>query len=358
MLGTLLMVVSGSVACASCGSGEASPETDVTNEAQPMAMSKAEPEPAEREAKEEAARPPKPTFSMDITDPAEPAAVAAQFSEELAWYHLESQVAFGYRYTGSPGHAAVVDYLEAEMAALDGWEVEVQRATVLDSVETRYDIANVIGRYNSSGSPRLLIGTHYDTRPFAEEDPDPANHDQPILGANDGGSGTAVMLMMAEMISSLDLPIAIDFVYFDAEDQSPPNRIHDYMLGSKHYVRTMTAAQRPDLVLVIDMVADRDLQIPYEQSSLFMANDEYRRLFSWSDDMSAPAFIRTQGWRILDDHTPFQDAGIRAMLLIDFDYPQWHTLDDTLEACSAESMGQVGRTVMAWLLDYAARSQL
>lgn len=264
---------------------------------------------------------------------------ANEFDGERALSLVAYQVNLGPRTPNSPGHALMVEWLQAELGEL-GWQVELQVVSGLDE-----PIINIVARQKEAeqGQPWYIFGAHYDTRIYADRDPDPQNRTQPVPGANDGASGVAVLLELARTIPK-DYPAEIWLVFFDAEDNG---RIEgrDWILGSRAFVRNLAAY--PNAVIIVDMIGDADLNIYLEKNSdqnLAAEVWEQAARLGYSDH-----FIPSLRHSILDDHTPFVQAGIPAIDIIDFDYPYWHTVDDTLDKVSAESLKIVGDTLLAWL---------
>ena len=218
-----------------------------------------------------------------------------------------------------------------------GWQVEVQESEALG-----HPIQNIVAKRGDM-SPQIILGAHYDSRIFADNDPDPANHSQPVPGANDGASGVAVLLELARVLPEDTVPIWL--VFFDAEDNG---RIEgwDWILGSREFVRNNPL--QPRSVVIVDMIGDADLNIYKERNSNQELTDEI-----WNVAASLGydnVFIPEYKFSILDDHTPFLEAGLPAVDIIDFDYPYWHTLQDTPDKVSAESLQAVGETLQAWIM--------
>ncbi len=188
-----------------------------------------------------------------------------------------------------------------------------------------------------------MLGAHYDTRFFADHDPDESKRKQPVPGANDGASGVAVLLELART-----LPPEIDstwLVFFDAEDNG---RIEgwDWILGSRAFAEEMDFT--PNAVVIVDMIGDADLNIYFEKNS----NEQIRaEIWKKANELGYPQFINEEKYSILDDHTPFLEMGIPAVDVIDFDYPYWHTTEDTLDKVSAESLEAVGNTLWHWVVE-------
>ena len=260
-----------------------------------------------------------------------------EFNSQRAYQHIATQLAFGPCYPGSDGHKAVGRWITEELKT-NGWQVD-QQTLKIDG----HTIHNLIAHHGET-APNIILGAHYDTRLWADNDPDPKQHGQPVPGANDGASGVAVLLELARVIPA-DAQPGTWLVFFDAEDQG---RIAgwDWILGSTAFVETLQSA--PQAVVIVDMIGDKDLNIYREINSDPVLSDQV-----WSQAAQLgyeDIFINEEKYSILDDHTPFLNAGIPAINLIDFDYPAWHTIQDDLEQVSAKSLQTVGDTLLAWLL--------
>ena len=239
----------------------------------------------------------------------------AIFDGQRALADVEAQVAFGPRTPGSAGHAQILEWLRAELSAA-GWDSHIQSAEMLG-----HPIQNVIA-YHGDAQPRIILAAHYDTRMFADNDPGLLNQLKPVPGANDGASGVAVLVELARVLPADSVPIWL--VFFDAEDNG---RIQDWdwILGSQVFVSEL--GFRPEAVVIVDMIGDADLNIYKERTSDQQLVDE---IWSVASELGyKDTFIPEPKYSILDDHTPFLQAGISAMDIIDFDYPYWHTTGDT-----------------------------
>ncbi|TAK10895.1 MAG: M28 family peptidase [Anaerolineae bacterium] len=257
------------------------------------------------------------------------------FSGERAYEDVLTQMSFGPRFIGSEGHALTVEWLVETLSAL-GWETEVQ-----ELVSGGQLVRNVIAK-RGDGEDWVVLGAHYDTRMVADEDLDPALRGEPVPGANDGASGVAVLLELARVLPD-DLEKEVWLVFFDAEDNG---RIEgwDWILGSRAFVDALI--EKPDAAVIVDMVGDSDLQLYYEGNS----DDALRQeIWETAAGLGYGQFILLEKYHMLDDHTPFLQAGIPAVDIIDFDYRYWHTTADTADKVSAASLEAVGATVLAWL---------
>ena len=247
-----------------------------------------------------------------------------------AMARVVEQLAFGPRIPGTPGHAAMVRWLDRELRALGA---DVERQVFTDSSLTPpVAITNLIARFGPTAGRRLLLAAHYDSRPRSDMDPDPAQRDMPLPGANDGGSGVAVLLEVAELIHRRPPRVGVDLVFFDAEDLGTTDRPQDYCLGARGYARRLPppgSDRRPIAGFVFDMVGDRDLQIHPERNSVQRAANLVALVLEAARATGARGFEREPRWELIDDHVPLLDAGLPTVDIIDFDYPAWHTRRDT-----------------------------
>jgi glutaminyl-peptide cyclotransferase len=271
------------------------------------------------------------------TAPPTPEAGLTTFDGDSAFAYLEAQMAFGPRWPGSEGHTAVGDYILAELEAL-GWETEEQ-PFVYQGVAVR----NLIGRANVGAGPIILIGAHYDTRKIADMTPGSTD---PVPGAVDGASGVAVLLELARAVNLAQIFREIWLVFFDAEDQGGGGMPGwDWIVGSTYMAENLTVF--PEVVIVVDMIGDADQQLYYEGYS----DPELREtLWQIAAELGyGDFFIPQLRYTMIDDHLPFVRLGIPAVNIIDFDYDYWHTIEDTADKASPESLYRVGHTLQVWL---------
>jgi hypothetical protein len=270
-----------------------------------------------------------------------------EFDSASSFAFLEQQVDIGYRYPGSPEHRQLQRYLSDRLEEF-GANVSLQPfEAVLTSGDTLH-LINIIGNYNMKASKRVMLAAHYDTRPFADRDPDPENQDKPILGANDGASGVAVLLEIARLLGSNESPVGVDIVLFDGEDYGREGSAIDYCLGSAHFARRLRG-YKPSAAIVIDMIGDSDLEIMMEGYSRAASPVLLGELFDIAGELGYEQFSRKKMGAIIDDHLPLIQAGLNAVDLIDFDYRYWHTLEDTPDKCSPESLEAVGNVLLHYI---------
>ncbi len=267
-----------------------------------------------------------------------------RFDADSAWVDLERQLAFGPRVPGSAAHRACADWLAAELRRAGG-RVERDAFTYTDPDGTEWPLVNILGRFGPDGDDRLLLVAHWDTRPWADRDPDPDRRDSPIPGANDGASGVAVLLEVARALGSVAPPGGVDILLTDGEDLGRPGHQEGFARGAARFAARGVARYRR--ALVIDMIGDADLRIPVEGYSRRDAPEVVDWVWARAMDLEPGVFTTEPGPFIYDDHVPLLEAGLPAADLIDFDYPPWHTTADDLSAVSPASLGAVGRVLLS-----------
>jgi hypothetical protein len=269
----------------------------------------------------------------------------------IIWNYLETLCAFGPRNPGSEGYRETLNLIR-KVGEKYADQVVEQPFLVRTSSEGTQAMTNLELRFQGTqGGAPILIGAHFDTRPFADEDPDPANRLKPILGANDGGSGTAILLGLAQYLSQHPVARPVHLVFFDGEDFGAKGSGLN-LLGSTYYAQQLAKQERvPYWVLVIDMVGDKDLQIFKETHSLKGSSSFLDKIYRVARDQGVGALKEETKYTIFDDHYPFHRMGIPSTVLIDFDYPYWHTLQDTLDKCSIESMISIFSVVVKTIED-------
>lgn len=261
-----------------------------------------------------------------------------EFDGARAYQAVVRQVELGPRIPGTMGHTQAIEYIQTELKSA-GWQSEIVAG------EFKGQPVKNIRAWRENAEPVILFGAHYDTRLYADHDPNPENWTQPVPGANDGASGVAVLLEIARTLPAESVPV--ELVFLDAEDNG---RIAgwDWILGSSAYAASLRT--RPKAVVIVDMIGDADLNIYQELNS-----DPELTAQIWGVAQRLgyeQAFIAASKYRMLDDHLPFIEQGLPAVDLIDFDYPYWHTLQDTPDKVSAQSLEVVGRTLLAWAEQY------
>ena len=269
----------------------------------------------------------------------QPELASAKFDGVRAYADVVTQTSMGPRIPDSAAHAEIRAWMQAELEDA-GWQVEVQN---FDSMGHRG--YNLIA-FRDASPPDIILGAHYDCRIYADHDPDVDKRKQAVLGANDGASGVAILLELARKIPAggQDNP-SIWLVFFDLEDNGNIPT-WDWILGSRAFVEEYNTLN-PDAVVILDMIGDADLNIHLERNSDLEVRTE---IWAQAAELGYDElFIADEKFSMLDDHTPFLEAGMPAVDVIDFDYPYWHTTEDTADKVSKESLQAVGDTILAWL---------
>jgi Peptidase family M28 len=280
---------------------------------------------------------------------------AAPIDGERAYRYLKQICALGPRPAGSSANSRQRALVAEHFREMGATVREQPFATNDPRSGARVDMVNLIGSWHPEWTERVVLGVHYDTRPFPDQDPDPARRRLPFLGANDGASGVALLMEIAHHLKDLPTAWGVDLVLFDGEELVY-GQDGEYFLGSKAFARAYVEevdARKPRsryvAGIVLDMIGDKDLEIDQEPNSLDLAPRLVQEVWAVARRLKVPAFRNRVGRAVLDDHLPLNNAGIPAIDIIDFDYPHWHTAGDLPEQCSADSLDQVGRVVTAWL---------
>lgn len=286
-------------------------------------------------------------------------ATLSLFDGERALQAVAAQVEFGPRPAGSPAIRQTGDWILQTLGEL-GWQTSQDLHTlVLDGEEVT--VRNLVA---SMGQGQvILLGAHYDTRLRADQDPDPQLRLEPVLGANDGGSGTAVLLELARVIAQHHPPLPgneIRLLFFDAEDNGrippwntvPSDGGNGWIIGSTLYAQQLDLTEQDiRFMILVDMVGDTNQRFSQEGYSRESAPQITRALWDLAGELGFREYFPLRfGGRIIDDHLPFVRRGIPSVDIIDLDYPQWHTSQDTLENVSAQSLQRVGRLLQEYLI--------
>jgi len=277
------------------------------------------------------------------------------FDGQKAFDYLLYQTDMGPRNPGSPGHRTCLKWL-VQKGELLADTVIIQRFTGFDPYgNPEIPMANVIYRYRPDDKRRIMISAHWDTRPVA--DLDPFDPHRPILGANDGASGVAVLVHMAELLNKFPPKTGIDLAFWDGEDLGRPSHPEEFAQGSSFYSRNQIEPV-PQKGILIDMIGDADLKIYYELYSLKFAPKLVAEIWNIARKMGySDIFIPLQGPMVYDDHVPLSERGIPTINIIDFQYPRpgvnyWHTHEDTPDKCSPESLEIVGSVLIKWIFSH------
>lgn len=280
-----------------------------------------------------------------------PAAPHPPIDGEAALESVHRQLSFGHRIPGSPGHAAQLAWM---MARLDSLAPQVV-ADTFQHVTASGDsltLVNVLARFRPEETRRILLLTHWDTRPRSTEAKDSVQREVPVPGANDGASGTAVLLELARVFGLQAPPMGVDLLFVDGEDYGP--ELDDMLLGSRRYAEMLPAEGRPVYGVLLDMVGDADARFLQEGYSVEFAPIVVRKVWQAAKRAGFAAhFPETVGDRLGDDHIPLNQARLPTVDVVDFSYGPgnswWHTPEDTADKLSAATLRMVAE-VMAELL--------
>ena len=272
--------------------------------------------------------------------------VPPEFDGTLAFRHLEQQVTFGPRVPGTPSSALCRTYCYQHFVD-NGFAVDSQRFVIHDpytAVDT--PMVNVIARYRGDPhEPRaILLMAHYDSRPRTDYHSDSTLRHLPIDGANDGASGVAVLLELARLVGQRPPKCNLDLVLCDGEDWGESGDLDLYLLGSKEFAR-QGIRDKYRFAVVIDMVGDKFQQIFREEYTERYYRAVNNMIWKAAADIGVTTFVDEVRHTIQDDHLSLGAAGVPTALLIDFDYPYWHTERDTPDKCSAGSLAAVGKVL-------------
>ena len=277
-----------------------------------------------------------------------------RFSGVKAFQYLEKQCEFGPRNPGSTGHKEFANYLENFLKERFD-NILIQDFEYIEPVtESLRKGKNFIVQFNQDAKYRLLIGAHWDTRAISDQDKNIEHKTLPVLGANDGGSGTAILMTLYDMFTADEPPIGIDLVFFDAEDVGRSFEGNTFAVGSEFFSKNLPI-KKPDFAIIVDMVGDKQLNLPIERFSYNIAPKKVKEIWDMAEDLSLNAFEKRIVEEIYDDHVPlWENAQIPAIDIIDFKYPNlfynyWHTQQDIPANCSPKSLEQVGTLLLNYI---------
>ncbi len=277
------------------------------------------------------------------------------FDKDAAWKYLTQQCNFGPRIPGSRAHDAVAELITNTLES-SGWTVEKQRFSIADPYgEDSLHLVNVIGRLRPDRTKRIMLATHFDTRPRADNEKIDSLKVLPIPGANDGASGVAVLLALAQALGARPPErFGVDFVFFDGEDYGRKSDFKYYLLGSKYFASTLSASggYHPVCGILLDMVGGKDAVVYKELNSLKASRQIVDAIFDRARRLNLDMFVDKEGTAIYDDHIPLILSGIKAIDLIDTNYAFWHTLQDEPANCSKESLRQTGVLLVDFLYNF------
>jgi glutaminyl-peptide cyclotransferase len=265
-----------------------------------------------------------------------------EFDGSTSFHYLETQVGFGPRVPGTKPHeqeAAWLDSLLRQRADT----VITQSWTHVTAAGDSLPLTNLIARFKPGAQKRLLFLAHWDSRPTTDS-PISTDSTKPVPGANDGASGVAMLLGVADVLKRAPPAVGVDLLFVDGEDYGDFTKTpKDVLIGSRYYAAHPAPGPQPLYAVLFDLVADKDLQIFQEGNSLIGAPEVVELVWNTAKDLGyGGTFVATPKHTLIDDHLELQKVGIRAIDVVDFDYPSWHTQYDTIDKVSAKSLQIVG----------------
>jgi hypothetical protein len=288
------------------------------------------------------------------------AAKPVSFDGKRAMGYLEAICKIGPRISGSEGMKKQQELIEKHFKDLDA-RVQYQKFTARQvSRRQPTEMANMIISWHPDRERRVILCSHYDTRPIADQEGDIRSWEKPFVSANDGGSGVALLMELGHHMKDLDTKVGVDFVFFDGEEYIRDRDIDRYFLGSEQFAdeyRKGKSKTKYIAAILLDMVAGKEAHFPWEGHSLEKAQGLVDSVWAIAKELKVQEFDFEFGAAIQDDHLALNRAGIPAIDIVDlttqgpqiFNYPHWHKLSDTPENCSGETMAKVARVLGVWL---------
>ena len=308
----------------------------------PSAAEEAEPKPLGRDE-----------FAADRGGPKPLDVSPAPFDGERAMAYLKEICNIGPRISGSDGMKAQQEMLKKHFEDKGG-KVELQRfkATQKSKPKDPVEMANMVVSFWPERPRRIILCSHYDTRPLADQEADMRKWREPFVSANDGGSGAAFLMELANHIKDLHVNVGVDFVLFDGEEYIWADG-DKYFFGSEHFAANAKKNNKKVQYLgavLLDMIAGKDAKFPKEPNSVFNAGPLVESVWKVAAEKKCNRFLQEQGTiAVEDDHIPLNRAGIPAIDIIDFSYKHWHKLSDTPANCAAEPMEEVSKVLSTWV---------
>tara|TARA_B100002003_G_scaffold148472_1_gene137606 strand:+ start:8741 stop:9655 length:915 start_codon:yes stop_codon:yes gene_type:complete len=269
------------------------------------------------------------------------------FNGDAAFAHLVAQCDFGPRNPGSVGHQKALEYYLKILSPLADSVKTQPFIETMPRTKEKVEMHNVIAQFNPDAKKQIMLSAHWDTRPWGDRNLSVMRKNQPILGANDGASGVAVLLSLAKILHDNPQDIGVNLVLFDAEDYGTSGDSWSYCKGSQYFSKHLPIPL-PEYAINLDMIGDANLEIYIERISYKQNPSLVLDLWGLAGELKLNGFKKMAYHSIFDDHVPLYElAGIPAVDIIDFDYPDektnyHHTYNDIVENCSPESLWQVG----------------
>ncbi|MFT3752981.1 MAG: M28 family peptidase [Paludibacter sp.] len=289
------------------------------------------------------------------------ATVVPTFNFDSAYLYTKSQVDFGPRVPNTKAHNDCAAYLSAQLKRF-GAEVIEQKADLVAFDGTILKSVNIIGSYNPKAETRILLFSHWDSRPWADNDPDPTNHKKPVMAANDGASGVGVLLEMARLLGQNLPTVGVDIIFFDSEDYGKPSSAggdpdeDSWCLGTQYWAKNPhVPGYTARFGILLDMVGAPNATFFREQASEYYAQSVVDVVWSQAKNLGFSQYFKDmKGGAITDDHIYVNKIiGIPSIDIIHYDPNSgsgfgeyWHTIHDTMENVDKNTLNAVGTTLM------------
>lgn len=276
-----------------------------------------------------------------------------EFNGTNAFNDLVKQCDFGPRVPGTEAHNKAREYFVSTFKKYTDL-VSEQNFVYKDKHDTTkiWKGCNIVASFNKVQTKRILLCAHWDSRPWADNDPDSTKHKEPVMGANDGASGVAVLLEMARLFAQQKPDAGVDIVLFDLEDigdenaEQYPDKLNAFAIGALKFVE-MNPSYTPAWGILLDMVGDKNLEIPKEANSIARAGSVLDRVWAAADKFGYKEFKDENGGGVGDDHIIFLKNYIPVADLVHSPFPEyWHTTHDTPDKCSKESLEKIGKVLV------------
>jgi Peptidase family M28 len=278
---------------------------------------------------------------------ARPKPPAREFDGARAFGYLERQMQFGFRIPGTAPHDSCGDWILAQLRARADTVIvqDIMHRTRSGQV---LHLRNFLARFRPDSAERILYLAHWDTRPHADQSANLADQQRPVPGADDGASGVAVLLGVADVFKAKPPAIGVDLLFVDGEDYGDFADSSDVLIGSRWFAAHQPSGYPPLFGVLFDMVGDKNLDIYVEGNSQANAPEVVDHVWRTASDLGyGNIFVPQVKSTLIDDHVTLQQAGIHTIDVVDFDYPYWHTTEDTVDKVSANSLQVVGDVAVA-----------
>ncbi len=278
---------------------------------------------------------------------------APVFDADSAYQYVQDQVDFGPRVPNTKQHVACGNYLAGKLESF-GAKVVSQYADLIAYDGTLLKARNIIGSYKPETKKRIALFAHWDTRPWADNDPDPKNHKTPVLGANDGASGVGVLLEIARLLQQQQPELGIDIIFLDAEDYGVSQSVESWCLGTQYWARNPHVQDyNARFGILLDMVGGKTATFLKEAYSEEYAKDINRKVWKKANDLGyGRYFVNERTGGVTDDHLFInQIARIKTIDIISYHEggsfdPTWHTVNDNMDNIDRNTLKAVGQTVV------------